>query len=79
MLTAKYISKVARLLDQTGEPRPGFLHDGTANLSGESAISESVLAPKRKRAKQKKRSKSISITLVYEEDPRTGEPRLVQK
>ena len=34
MLTIKQIRKISRLLEQTGESRPGFLHDGADNLEG---------------------------------------------
>jgi hypothetical protein len=34
MLTRAYINKVARLMDQIGELRPGFLQDSASRLEG---------------------------------------------
>ncbi len=82
MLTREYILKVARLLDQTGEPRPGFLHDEKPNLEGQGSAVESPALEERSAAKTKKRGKKgirIKLTLDYEEDPKSGDVRIVQR
>lgn len=42
MLTEDYIEKVVTLMDQTGEPRPGYLHDEQDNFEG--AIASSCIS-----------------------------------
>ena len=81
MLTDDYIFKVAALDDQTGEPPPGYLHDGDSALDGQSAASDAPALPERGTARTLTRAKADSyrLVLVRRNDPRTGEPRLVQK
>jgi len=81
MLTADYIFKVAALDDQTGEPPPGYLHDGDSALDGQSAASDAPALPEQGAAPSRARAKGNSYRLVLERriDSKTGEPRLVQK
>lgn len=84
MLTRKYVRKVARLLDQTGEPRPGFLRDEKANLEGlGSAVESPALqhgnARSTKKTAGKKKTKAIRIKLDYEEDSECGDLRIVKR
>lgn len=81
MLTLNYVLKVARLLDQTGEPRPGFLHDEKANLRGQDAgrandYADSVEADARDQGGART---GTNVVLEYEEDPLTGDVRIVQR
>jgi hypothetical protein len=78
MLTRKYILQVARLLDQTGEPRPGY-QDEMANFKGHDPFvdfSFNNAVPKENNAEE---SAILSLALDYEEDPRTGDVRIVRR
>jgi hypothetical protein len=80
MLTQKQIQKVARLMEQVGELRPGFVHDSDANLDGAvSACQPKVIVRKRKTANKNTKRKTVRVRVVYETDAETGEERLVQK
>lgn len=82
MLTRKQISKIARLREQVGELRPGFLHDGAASFEGPTSdhYKRAQTSPKRSRRKSgKKGAASVHIKLEYERDPETGETRIIQK
>jgi hypothetical protein len=82
MLPLDYILKVGRLLDQTGESRPGFLHDEKANLEGNGSGAEScplVVCEGRPAGAQKEREKTVTVLLEYSEDSTTGDVRIVQK
>lgn len=79
MLTARYVLGIGKMLDQTGEPRPGFLHAGKDNLEGANVGSgKSVVAGKKPRKKSQKKS-AVKLRLEYEEDPVTGDLRIVQR
>lgn len=78
MLTRKFILKVTRLLDQTGEPRPGFLHDGSSNLGGQGTSPE-LHTVKKARKEKSGGGRCVTVRLSYETDSVTDEPRLVQK
>ena len=74
MNTLENILKIARLLDQTGESRPNYLHDEKPSLGGQHPkSSRSVLSAKGKGGRGKRR-----IRLRYETDAATGDVRLVQ-
>lgn len=79
MLTEDEIREVARLHDQVGELRPGYLHDGDACLEGPHTM------PKfgKKSAKTPRRRSSTAVTarvtIAFEEDSKTKELRLIQK
>lgn len=82
MLPLEDILKVAKLLDQTGESRPGFLHDEKANLEGNGSGAESCMlsvGEGHTAAAHKRCEKAITVTLEYSEDPTTGDVRIVQK
>ncbi len=80
MLTLAYIMKVARLLDQTGEPRPGYLHDDKSNLAGQTVpIRDGILARKRSSRSKHARVKTTKIALEYDLDGKTGDLRLARK
>ena len=82
MLPLKYVLKVARLMDQTGEPRPGFLHDERDNLQGESPAVEGSALHEHGRGRRNRKIKdeiSVDVSLAYEVDSRTGDLRIVQK
>jgi hypothetical protein len=82
MLSLNDILRVGRLLDQTGEPRPGFLHDETDNLEGQGTSFELGAIPSRAAVpgcNSKAAEKSVHVTLDYEEDPNTGDFRIVQR
>ena len=82
MLPLKYVLKVARLMDQAGEPRPGFLHDERDNLEGESPTVEGSALQEHGRGHRNRKTKdeiSVDVSLAYEVDSRTGDLRIVQK
>jgi outer membrane protein assembly factor BamD (BamD/ComL family) len=80
MLTRKQILKVTRLLDQTGEARSGFLHDGQANLRGQNtSTARSAFPGVRPRHKKTPAEKRVVVRLSYQSDPKTGEPRLTAR
>ncbi len=82
MLSLKDILKVGRLLDQTGEPRPGFLHDGTDNLEGQGKSVQTgaqLINTGSAEPEDGVETKSVKLSLEYEEDPKTGEVRVVQR
>jgi hypothetical protein len=80
MLSIEDILKVGRLFDQTGEPRPGFLHDETDNFEGQStAIQPAALNAARKTSPRLGPTRSVNVLLEYEEDAKTGDVRIVQK
>lgn len=81
MLSLKHILKVGRLLDETGEPRPGFLHDETDNLEGQGSAVElgPIIPPAPLQREFTGEVKSVRVSLDYEEDPETGDVRIVQR
>jgi hypothetical protein len=81
MLTDDYIFKVSALDEQTGEPPPGYLHDGDSGLDGQAAASEAPALPQfGKKPKQTVQgSKTYRLILERVVDPATGELRLSQK
>ncbi len=76
MLTRKYILRVARLLDQTGEPRPGY-DEEIANLKGSNPLLEfsngNINGTKAQSAAM------VNICLSYDQDPATGDVRIVKR
>ncbi len=77
MLTKEYVLKVARLLDQTGEPRPGY-DDENANLKGQSPYP--YTDAKYRNSKTASKSKHLlKLKLEYEDDKITGDVRLVKR
>jgi len=80
MLTRKQIKKASRLQQQVGELRPGYLKDGTSNFEGPASTKHSSCAlPKSKsRGKTGGRSAKVKVLLAFQEDPNTGEIRIVQ-
>ena len=82
MLSVKRILKVERLLKQTGEPRPGYLHDETDNFEGQATLSQSCdLSTRTQDLENEKhdKPKCISVTLEYEVDSITKDVRIVKK
>lgn len=83
MLTKDEILKAARLMNQVGELRPGFLNDGAANIGGPDASHNSNSALRQSRATNRSRIRStgkrVKVCLAFQEDPETGEIRIVQK
>ncbi len=81
MLSLKHILKVGRLFDQTGEPRPGFLHDEVDNLEGQGiAVQPGALTSAEKgRLVGTSETKSVRVSLDYVEDLKTGDVRIVQR
>ena len=83
MLTLEYVLKIARLLDQTGEPRPGYLHDEQSNLEGYGISSEDLTdlsaADGDSSEEGDNGDDSISVSLDYEVDPKSGYLRIIQK
>ena len=83
MLTVKQILKIGRLLDQTGEPRPGFLHDDTDNFEGQGSALEHGAIPNCAsvplQAANSGSEKSVKITLEYQLDETTGDVRLIAR
>jgi len=83
MLTLRHILKVARLFDQCGDPTPGFLVDGTANLEStgtpgrRSVLAQSLAAQELPRSEDTDAASSIAVRLEYLEDPETGDLRIV--
>ena len=77
MLTLKQIQKISRLLDQTGETRPGYLHDGTDNLEG---CAGTEVREARTRSIPETGSPSFAIGMTsYVFDESTGDMRLILK
>lgn len=76
MLTRREINKVARLMDQVGELRPGFLHDGASNLEGAVEPCHPVAA--NTKSKRPKRN-VVRMRVVFETDPATGEVRVIRR
>jgi hypothetical protein len=81
MLTHKQIQKVARLMDQVGELRPGFVHDSDANLDGAVSACQAAVTSRRPRSHKRKATgrTSVRVRTVFETDSETGEVRAVQK
>ncbi len=80
MLTRKQIRKVARLMDQVGELRPGFLHDADASLDGASSACHAAMPSRRRpRGKTAPSSKVVRVRAEFETDKDTGEVQVVQK
>jgi hypothetical protein len=80
MLTLNDILKVSRLLDQTGEPRPGFLHDEADNLEGQGTeIQPGALPSPSPSNSGHVEDIVVSVVLDYESDPKTGDIRIVQR
>jgi hypothetical protein len=80
MLTKNQIRKAARLESQVGEPRPGFVRDTACAVEGPAGLHHSFaakLTAGRKRIKSN--GKRIKVSLVFEEDPQTGERRTVRR
>ena len=78
MLSLPFILEVARLLDQTGEPRPGFLHDEKANLEGQLAPSELGVCSM-SRLVSLRPTNVIRVAFEYVVDPKTGGLRIQRK
>lgn len=78
MLTHAYINKVARLMDQIGELRPGFLQDAATPLEGSMEPCSSV-GGKRAQVRSSKGIRSVRVWVAFETDEATGEIRAVQK
>ena len=72
MLTLQEILKAGRMLEQTGEPRPGYLHDGADNFEGQGVVAQGAMV-------SKDNDQTVSITLDYEVDEENGDLRIVQK
>lgn len=76
MLTRKYILRVARLLDQTGEPRPGY-DEEIANLKGSNPLLDfsncNINGTKAQGATM------VNICLSYDLDPESGDVRIVKQ
>ena len=82
MLTLEYILKVARLLDQTGEPRAGFLLDEASNIEGYHSQGDAgvlTVPNEAERISAIGDEDVIALDLAYEVDEQTGDLRLVQK
>jgi len=78
MLTRREINRVARLMDQVGELRPGFLQDGTSNLEGavEPCHSVGIMGKSSKNGSPKK---TVRLHVSFETDEATGEIRVVRR
>ncbi|OGS73791.1 MAG: hypothetical protein A3F91_15830 [Flavobacteria bacterium RIFCSPLOWO2_12_FULL_35_11] len=72
MLTREQILKVARLLDQTGEPRPGYDHE-TDDFKGH------VQHSSRSKNNSSCSQHIIKLRLDYEEDSESGDVRIVKR
>ena len=82
MLTEDQIIEAGRLENQVGEPRPGFLHDEAAALVGPALPRDASPAFGKVHAdtgSNEGTSITIEVTMKFEEDPDTGELRLIQK
>lgn len=81
MLTLSYVFKNARLLEQTGEPRPGFLVDGTAELKGQQATVElrALSDASNAAASNDQSDLRVRVRFEYAEDQATGKICLIQK
>jgi len=82
MLSLKHILKVGRLLEQSGEPRPGFLHDEVDNFEGQgTSVQPGALTSTTKVAcgREQGQMKSLTVSLDYEIDRKTGDVRIVQR
>lgn len=77
MLTSNYINRAARLLDQVGELRPGYLHDGSSPLEGAVEPCHSVGGGKCAQPATKK--KFVRVNVTFQVDSSTGEVRAVRK
>lgn len=80
MLTLEDVLKVARLIDQCGEPTPGFLVDGTANLEAHCSLGDhSVLAESPALGTPASTTGTVRLRLEYEADDITGDVRIARK
>ena len=87
MLTRQQIAKAARLMDQVGDLRPGFLLDGTRGVDGPTPVYGSVssgapiepLSRTKKKVKSAHRSGSVKFSIELEKDPVSGEVRITLK
>lgn len=71
MLPLKYIKKAARLQQQLGEIRPGFLHDNTSAIEGPNNAHN---APSPRPS-----SKGGKHVIVHFELSTSGEKRMIRK
>lgn len=69
MLTKEQIVQVSRLLDQTGEPRPGFDRESDG-FKGQHSEKTRISSYSKK---------MVEIRLDYEKDPVSGDLRIVKK
>lgn len=83
MLTRSQIRKASRLMSQVGESRPGFLRDTVSAVEGPAPLRQRTSRTRKVKSvkgRQKKASgKKVSVYQAFEEDPETGEIRLVRK
>lgn len=77
MLTHEEISQVSEWKDRVGERRPGFLYDHAHGLEGAaSACHPAILSSGNDDIEP---DKVVWLTVAFENDPATGERRLVRK
>jgi len=76
VLTEDYVEKVERLLEQTGAPRPGYLHDGPDNVEGNSE--QPTLSAHHPSTDTPAARRPIRLSLHWEEDPETGAYDLIR-
>jgi hypothetical protein len=79
MLTQKEIAEVARLREQVGDLRPGFLQDGAGRLAGPTPAHASPAAAKRRKRRTRSASGSARVNFRYEVDRKTGGMHIVSK
>lgn len=70
MLTPTQIDEVARFLDQTGEPREGYLLDGPDGVSGPVCVDTAVTGVRG--------SSGVTVRFQLEEDRDSGGLDLIQ-
>ncbi len=76
------ISKAARLMNQTGELRPGYVRDDHAHIEGATPPQDFTARPRVKDGSTKSakgRRRGVHLVFNIEADPITGALRVVQK
>ena len=80
MLTHEQIKQAARLMQQVGELRPGFLKDDTSALEGPEPRAGGTRGarPAKLGKTSRKTGKTLKVRLVFHEDSETGDVQIVE-
>lgn len=79
MLTHSRIRKAAKLMQQVGELRPGFLKEEASAIEGPFAQPGAVSPPNRRSGvATRRKGRRLRVRLVFREDTETGEVQIIK-